>query len=104
MDGEEQFYLHHNLLTELVGHSVHVYSSLKASNIIWERFRHNNNLYVLNIESHPRGTRKDGWWKTKLRKMLQPATRYGLPGVYFTFIIIFFFIGIISDGTVNVQY
>ena len=58
----------------------------------------------MSIESHPRGPRKDGWWKTKLRKMLQPATRYGLPGVYFAFIIIFFFIGIISDGTVDFQY
>ena len=55
-------------------------------------------------EKYARGIRKDGWWKTKLRKMLQPATRYGLPGVYFAFIIIFFFIGIISDGTVDVKY
>lgn len=54
-------------------------------------------------EKYTRGDRKGGWWKTKLRKILQPATRYGLPGAYFAFIIIFFFIGIISDGTFEAQ-
>ena len=54
-------------------------------------------------EKYARGNRKEGWWKMKLRRMLQPATRYGLPGAYFAFIIIFFFIGIISDGTVEAQ-
>ena len=44
-----------------------------------------------------RGKRGRGQRKIKLRKMLQPATRYGLPIAYFSFIVIFFFFGAISD-------
>ena len=44
--------------------------------------------------------RMEGGWKIQLRKVLQPATQYGLPGAYLAFIIIFFFVGIIVDNTV----
>ena len=55
---------------------------------------------VMNTQRAAWKKRMEGGWKIQLRKVLQPATQYGLPGAYFTFIIIFFFVGIIVDGTV----
>ena len=81
-----------NLLAEdLEGEDTPVYMNVK----IGSKTKKTSEKYV-------RGERKAGWWKIKLRKMLKPATRYGLPGAYFAFIIIFFFIGIISEDTVEV--
>ena len=69
---------------------------------VYMNIRVGNETKKTDAKKHARGDRKSGWWKIKMRKMLEPATRYGLPVAYFAFIIVFFFIGIISEDAIDV--